>query len=424
MTRLAPVCILILLAASLGAVASARPRRLGALGMLVSVLGCVSVRVAGGSATLAVSTLSALPVSTLAIDAGFVLLGLTTIVVAAGPALKGGGAGRFAALAVLLAVGFASWSAWPLLAAAAPADALAVALVGAAASVFGFRVLGMMKSGAVFRWLDRRILSPTEISGPPAASLGTAAVVAAGTIAAAAGPHLALVIFGALAAVAAVRPGTRLRFPLRLMIAACGLLPLLWLTHTIAGPVGLGMRHLADVPVSSAAEAMLIPLLALGAFPCFVIWPLHGRVNFPLLPVGVALVSRIGAALAGGMEPWQSLLVPLGVLGATHAVAARRPSELAGALAWMACVVSPEAGGAVAGAWLAVFVLFRWSERFVSGGPAQVVRCATWIVAALGGAMALETILRAQVVYGLLAAACMAGSIWLDDRQPAVGSST
>ena len=201
-------------------------------------------------------------------------------------------------------------------------------------------------------------------------------------------------------------------------VAAVGLLPAIWFMHTVAGPVGLGIATLGEIPFSEAAEAMFAPMLALGAFGFFGLWPLGRWGSRALVPIGIALLVRLGAAAPSGLEAWQTILVPLGVVATVHAVLAGEPDEAVAAWAWLSCVTGGDGGA----------ILLGLAALLLAAVPSMVRRAgaraggwggrAAWALAASGGALALESLLRAQVVYALLAALALAVLIGTSGRAP------
>jgi hypothetical protein len=201
-----------------------------------------------------------------------------------------------------------------------------------------------------------------------------------------------------------------------LVLAVVCLVPALWFMHTVAGPVGLGISSLDDVPFSPAAEAMLAPILALGAFGFFGVWPLRRWSSTALVPIGVALIVRLGAAVPSGLEAWQTVLVPLGVVAAGHAAFTADPEEAIGSWAWLACVTGGNRGAILLGAAALILATAPAAARR-AGVVAQVwMGRAAWSLAAAGGALALESLLRAQVVYALSAALALAVLIGIPGR--------
>ena len=397
-------------------------RRLALLAAIAHALGAASVRVAlglpiGGEADPL--WIGALPILSLRIDAGLQLLGALLAGGAVIVPWRSGTRDRVAAvIAALSAVAIvvtlrpiASVAGWlPVLAAAVA--------IGAAATALGTSIVALARLGA--RWIVR---GPSAGHGTPARALLDVGVpgvlLPAGAALTLAAPHLDLVLGGAmLAAIAAEivcrRAGSR-RLPL-LPIVVIGALGFAgYYIHVIAGPVGVSLAALPDAPLSTAAQAMIVPALAAAAACFFTAWPLRQLLPGPwLAPVGAALLLRIGAeALPLGIEGWRTVAIPLGVIATWGAALTSRPLLLASAAAWMACF-TPVGGGA-AGAWLlcGVPLLAVPLPRARNGPPAEPgsfpkrdVLAVT--VAALGAAFALDGLLRTEVVYAVLAAGAAA----------------
>ena len=406
-------------------------RRLALLAGVAHALGAASVRVAlglpiGGEADPL--WVGALPILSLRIDAGLQLLGALLAGGASIVAWRAGGRDRAAAVIAALAASaivvtlrpLASVTGWP------PVLAAAVA-IGAGATVVGAPIVALARFGA------KRIVG--EASAADGAATGFRGVgvpgvlLAGGAALALAAPHLDLVFAGAmLAAVAAEiacrRAGTR-RLPL-FPIAVIGALSFAgYYLHVIAGPVGVSLAALPDVPLSAAAQAMILPALAVAAAGFFTAWPVRPLLPGPwLAPVGAALLLRIGVeALPLGIEGWRTVAIPLGVMAAWGAALTARPLLLASAGAWMACFAS--AGGGPAGAWLlcgvpllAVPLRRGWSGPPAEPGSFPVRRIVVMTAGALGAAFALDGLLRTEVVYAVLAAGAAALSAVYISRAP------
>jgi hypothetical protein len=202
------------------------------------------------------------------------------------------------------------------------------------------------------------------------------------------------------------------------LLVAAGLLPALWFMHTVAGPVGLGITTLEEIPFSEAAEAVFAPMLALGAFGFFGLWPVGRWGSRTLVPIGVALLIRLGAAAPSGLEAWQTILVPLGVAAAVHAVISAEPEEAVAAWAWLACVTGGDRGAILLGLTAVLVAAIPSLTRRAGAAAGAWGGRAAWALAASGGALALESLLRAQVVYALLAALALAVLIGTSGRAP------
>ena len=160
---------------------------------------------------------------------------------------------------------------------------------------------------------------------------------------------------------------------------------------------------------------MLAPFLALGAIGFFGIVPLRRAVpGAALAGIGVALLLRIGnVALRDGLADWRTVLVPIGVIALWHAVLTRRAAGAAAALAWLGAVVAAGAGASGA-IWLALAAalaaLLVGSRSLLARHPLALA--AAGAMTGWGGALVLDALLRAEVVYAVLAWAAMLVGAW------------
>jgi hypothetical protein len=381
-----------------------RHRSAALLGLLAGAFGLASAAVAARASTPP----SALEPTSLAIDAGCVTAGVLLVLWAAvrswmalPPRVIGPVA--LAASAVVLgwlARGLILAAGWTALLAALPIACLVIGLAAA----------GSLPGRSGHSHDDRAVRNVRPATRARAVAIGL------GTVLAIAGPNVWLIVAGALLAAAAVSP-------LLVAVAAVGLIPSLWFMWTVAGPVGLRTATLASIPLSPAAEAMIAPALALGAVGFFGLWPLRRWGSPLLLPVGAALLLRLGAAAPDGLQSWETVLVPLGVIGLGHALLAAEPDETIGAATWLAAVT----GGVWAAALLAAAGAIRELIGVAGGMPVvarrvAAMRCvsaAAWGLVAAGAALALRSLLGAEVVYGVittLLAAALIGRLQTDAR--------
>ncbi len=392
-------------------------RRTAALGIVAAALGQAGAAVTGADRLEVVS----LPASTLAVDGGLVLLGTALLAAAGLHSLRRSGPPAATSAGLLLLTGAMVWMSWPLLEAAGPARAAAGALTLAATCLAVFQLGRLTGLGGALRRADARITLDAAIgSGRRPASV-PAALAAAGATAAIAAPHLGFVLAGALIA-AGAWPAALRQYRRAIVLTVLGALALgraAWLMRAMAGPDGLGMSGLHDSPFSQAAETLLIPLIALGAFGFFGLWPLHGARGGVLVPVGVALLVRVASALPQGLQEWQTVLVPIGVFAVWHAAVTRRPGELLGAGAWLACVASTGEPAAAAACGLSAAAFSLTLGDLLPGRSGSILRRGAWLLAAVGGALALRPALAAEVVYTVLAVAGTAVAIASGAPKPA-----
>ncbi|HEU4830519.1 MAG TPA: hypothetical protein VFT04_15105 [Gemmatimonadales bacterium] len=404
-------------------------RRLAWLSVVVYALGAASVRVALRlpiGQTADPLWIGALPITSLRIDGGLQVLGAMLALGAAVVSLRVGRASRDRAAAFVALTGAVAIivTAVPLLRLAGWPPALAAAIaIGSGLGIIGGVIVVIAGRLAMAGRRDR----PREQELQPAHSgRWWGFIVAAGAVAAIAAPHLDLVIGGAIAAAIAAHLLSRRAgaggIPFFPAVATGALAFAGYYLHVIAGPAGVSLSALPDAPLSNAAQALLVPALAVGAAGYFGIWPLAALTPGAwLAPIGVALLLRVGAeSLPLGIEGWRTVAIPIGVLAAWAAALGRRPLALAAAGAWMACFASTGAGAensGPAGAWLLALVPVI-GVRIEGGMPGRARGALSPLQAAvvaiagvLGATLALDALLRAEVVYAVLAAAAAAAAI-------------
>jgi hypothetical protein len=405
-------------------------RRLAWLAAIAYALGAASVRVALRVPLGAAADplwVSALPLTALRIDAGLQLLGALLGAASCADSWTKAGTmrGRMGGVMALAGAVAIVVTALPLLASAGWMHAVAATVaLGAGLGVIGAALIAAASRVARSRHPARE---PGSIY-PRTSRRGRHGLLGLGVILAVAAPHLYLVIAGAIvaavAAYAMARPAGIGRIPVFPAVATGALAFVAYYLGVIAGPTGLTLPALPEAPLSTAAQAYLVPALALGAAGFFGYWPFTALTPGTwLAPVGVALLLRLGAeSLPLGMDGWRTVAIPIGVLAAWGAALHRRPLALASSGAWMACFAA--AGGGAAAAWLLALVpvlgvhLADGAAEFrVTARP--LLRDAVLVtVAALGGTLALDALLRAEVVYAVLAAAAAAFSAVYISRAP------
>ncbi|MGH7514785.1 MAG: hypothetical protein ACREOQ_17910 [Gemmatimonadales bacterium] len=221
------------------------------------------------------------------------------------------------------------------------------------------------------------------------------------------------------------RPSATRNLPVAPMVVLLLLLPAWRLMATIAGPEGLSIGALPDLPWSPAAERLLAPVLLLAAWVMSGLWPWHRQEPAALTaPVAALLVARVAIpAVPDGLDHWRALAFPLVMLGLWHGVLTRRRAESASGLAWVGLVTATpvgQAGGAlVLLAGLALELAERLPARVKWAAPG--VRAVATVVLSTGALLAIEGGLQTEVVYTVLAAAALVvGAGW----QPSVQAST
>jgi hypothetical protein len=284
------------------------------------------------------------------------------------------------------------------------ASALGLWLVGAAVVVGARRIAA---SGPV-----PLPLAPVFHGRPGARRI--VLIIVAGLVAVLTGSHVVVVFGGVMVATwatwfASHPPGAR-PLPVAPMLTML-LVPAGWLLATIAGPVGLRIAALPQVPLSPAAELLVSPALLLAGWATAGLWPLQRQLPGALVaPAGALLLARVAQPLVpGGLEYWRPLTVPLLILGLWNAAAwGGWPLLVAGA------GVLGIAGGAAVNlsacaALLAVGLALELRSRVdLSPRPAGLVRAAIWPAVTWAGVRVLEEILRGEVVYSTLGVVMLA----------------
>src|SRR6185437_11509632 len=250
-------------------------------------------------------------------------------------------------------------------------------------------------------------------AGMDATTVRRAAIggVAAGGLATAAGPHLAVVLMGVMVAAwsayALRRSAGRPPVPLAPLLTL-GLVPAWWLLATIAGPDGLHMGALSAIPASPAAERLLAIPLLLAGWALAGLWPLQRQVPGELVAgIGVLLMVRVAIPVVpDGLEHWRPLAMPLIAAGTWHAALSLRRLLVAVGVAWVG-LLGPGRDGTVAAALLLatalLAVLLSW-RAIRSPLLARVAAAVTALGFGSGALLAIESGLHAEVVYTVLAA--------------------
>jgi hypothetical protein len=252
-----------------------------------------------------------------------------------------------------------------------------------------------------------------------------AAVMLVGALAAVAAPHLHAVMGGAVACAvaaetAAVRPGKR-RLPW-LLVVVLALVPVWWFIAKVAGPAGLSLAELADGPLSPAAQALLVPLLALGALALAGVPPLHCLSPYGTLlaPVGAAILVRLGdGAMPDGVTHWRPVLASIAALGVWWAALRGRRPQLLGAAALLGAASGGEPGAVGAFGLFVMSAGTPWVGRQMETTPLRrVLDRIAWAAAGAFGALALDAALRAEVTLATLTFVGVVVLLWRAEPPP------
>ena len=325
---------------------------------------------------------------------------------------------------VTLGLGMAAWRARP----PGPEPPAGFLIVNGALVVTGVLLLAESAMGS----RRRRPTRQQEPDAPRRPERGGYPLlgVALGTGLTALGWHAAIVFLGAIVATWSAwlltqREG-RLPPPVAPMLTLL-LLPVYRLLSTIAGPVGLAMSSLSDVPISPPAERLLVPGLLIAAWAMSGVPPFHRQLVGALsAPAGALLLYRIGvSAMPEGITYWRTIVYPILVVGLWLSALTRRTALVAvagGLLGVLSLDPSGIVGGfLLLGAAIGIEVASRTHGRSLAG------RITLGILLALGGVLALTGTLRVEVVYSVLAVIGVGvtlataapngrGYIWRDER--------
>ena len=306
----------------------------------------------------------------------------------------------------------------PFLRASGPLRSVAAALglwLAGAAMVVGSRRIAASRLGRVAaRLLAPPPLTPVLRSSPGVRPIILLLLLIAGTVATLVGSHVVAVFSGVLAAtwaawLAFLEPGVR-RLPVAPILTLL-LLPACWLLATIAGPVGLAIAALPQIPLSPAAELSLAPALLLAGWATAGLWPLERQLPGALLaPAGALLLARVAHPLVpDGLEYWRPLSVPLLVVGLWNAAAwCRWPVALAGFSLLGVAGGTPVPLAACAALLATALALELPSTVNLWPRVTTLVQVAAWPMAAWAGVRVLQEVLLGEVVYTALCVVALA----------------
>lgn len=202
-----------------------------------------------------------------------------------------------------------------------------------------------------------------------------------------------------------------LRWWTRAALAALLLVPVLVLASAIAGPIGLGMATLGEVPFSPYAAVIVGGALILAAFVVAGVLPFAwDRTSALVAPVAAFLLLRVVLpALPDAVTHWRS--VAAGWLAAASVVAAvrGRPDAFLAASGLFVLLTGP---GLVAGASGVLLAVLGSGEVLrQSGASAPWARATGVVAAAVALALGLGAALEREVVYTVLMAATAMGLV-------------
>jgi hypothetical protein len=362
---------------------------------------------------------AALPAGYLAVEAALLGSGATLALVAAVAAVRSGRTGiglvgQAAAAGGGIGMLLTAAPYW----AAAPGGSLLVALPAVLVLALG------LYQGARFVGLE---VVPAD---PAPRALPALAAIAVGALLAGLGLDVGLVFGGALMATLGGWSLRRSSGPRALPLApvlALLLVPTWWLMATIAGPEGLAVGSLPDLPWSPAAERLLALALLLATWGIAGLWPLHRQVRTALMaPVGALVLARVAIpAVPDGLDHWRPLALPLVLVGLWRGALARDRQASIVALAWVGLVTATPPGEGGAALLLLGGLALELARRLGSqeGPLALGLRVSAAILVAWGAQLTLEGGLRTEVVYTVLAGAALVAAVGRERRAQASTAS-
>lgn len=251
---------------------------------------------------------------------------------------------------------------------------------GAAAVLFGVQRLVVPATGAVIPPLPARLWHGVALLGATALFFRHLVVVA-----------IAIVLLLAWC-----------RWRVRAVLAAAFMLPAVVLAFVVAGPVGLGLRTMAEVPFSPYAATIVAGLLLLAVLATAGVLPFAGDESRALLaPVAAAfLLHVVQPAVPDGVAHWQSLVAGWLVLACAVAAVRGMPASFAAGLGLFVVLVGAGPGAAWGGMLLALLAT-ALAVPVRPAGVSRPVADLLVLVAAGAAASGLAATLAQEVVYSV-----------------------
>jgi hypothetical protein len=352
------------------------------------------------------------------VNAGLLLAGVTIAVVAAILAVRQAASNAERALG-FLAGGVALLALVPaipyVLINGVGRASLAGLVVGGGGALL-LALLGLVRAGGAFRWLDRRWRAPApkEGRGPGwpgrRTSIGLL-VVSTFTIFVL---PLALILVTWAVAVPLGLHGLRAsraarpRWP----IAAIGIAVLLgWVLRWLVPIAGAGWlvsyAVLLDAPVSSAAAVMLVPFVLVAGWLAIGLWPFEGLGPGPVASVvGAFILAGLGRAMLGDGVVHAAPLIGVALaVAAAHAAATDDPARLMAVLGVLGLLGPTHRSDLLMqGTLLLATIAGFWSWELRPARWGSIVWSTTGALAAAAGLWIVSDALRVETVSSTLVA--------------------
>ncbi len=358
------------------------------------------------------------PAHFLEITAAMLAIGLGAPIIASiGQLRRGVGAIRVlagGALIALLAVAGLLLPLWRMVAPLEVLVAIGAMLATAVGIVVAVRALRLPAAIATAdRWLAGKG-DDWSLASPPWNPGLRHVLLAAGILSLV--PNTLALLMGTAAAALILAIGSRndtltRGYPL-LLAAPFALIPVGWLLLTVTGSPAPSLAVLVDAPLSPAAGLWIAPWLLVSAWLLLGQWPVQGLVPPPILalPAGLLLVGIGVAAVPDAMLGFQGIVAPLAVVSLWWAVMTRRPAMALAAIGLFGAAAAP------AHAAMRLLLLFGGSTLAVafpdySTRWPKLIQAGLILLMAIGSWTVLESGLRTQVTYTVLAVAAVSVAV-------------